>query len=267
MAEKQFLEDELLIAHGTYTHTDIEQIGAIRQRFLSAGESSLTLDERIKLANYAYLTETSIDPHGFTSFKAEGILQKISVEIVKGIDGESEELRNKMGYPYHRCGSPSPFNIPEGFELNPESRYIDVGCGFGEVAIEVFKQVGCETYMLDPNVKNIRWAYKKLLEAGLAGNSKIKVVVSTVQDANLPLAYFDRAYLGRTIALENDKTTKEIQEGTVRLIRNDGVIAIVHIPNGKVVPASDMRTDAGITERYVNDKLGYKIQLFTVKRE
>lgn len=269
MAEKKFLDEQLLITHGTYTAQEIINIKEVKQRFLAQGESSLTLDERIRLANYAYLTETSFHEElRSRSFhiKNEGIIRKLSDEIVEGIDGESNELRTKMGYHYAPCASPSPSDISAGFELSPEHKYIDVGCGHGTVAIDVFKQVGCETYMLDPNVRNIRWAYKKLLEAGLAGNPKIKVAVSTVQDANLPLAYFDRAFLGRTIALENYKTTKEIQEACVRVIKDKGIIAIVHMPNGRVIPSQEMTADARLEESYCYNQQGYKFQLIKVQR-
>lgn len=227
---ENLLEKQALITHGTYTLAQIEELEDLKARALQEhGIAFLNFSDRLKLFNYLYLTGTFSDQ--YLSFDPTDWFRQCAddafMEVLQAAgDGESNRYQSLVGYKYAQ-GTVRPLDIGDEFSINPDHSLVDVGCGFAQGSIEAADQSRSPVYLVDPNVFNIRAVYEQLARKKLLGNSRVQVRLALVQDAGLPAASFDRAYLGNTTYFMGIEETRAVLQSVLPLLKGGGVAAII----------------------------------------
>lgn len=270
------MEDKTLIAHETYNMAEIENISGLLERAKTFnGLRRITLNDRIRLVNFLILKYTKTNREyssiewgplfeELRNYETFDALRRLICIIADGT--KIKGLRQKIGYKYC-CAPPTPSSVPD-FPIDQDHSYIDVGCGFGESSIDLYKEVGQRTTLVDPNAYNVRMVFHNLEKNGLLEDNRIKVKIGTIQGANLPPDEFDRAFLSNTLAFEPDDVVMKIIESTVRLIRKNGIIAILGMSvHGVRFPVDEIsrRTNKSLLSRIVKNTGGSPINLVRVQ--
>lgn len=229
VAESARLEFRHLITHGTYTST---QISTLQERATKAVPSE-NLEELLALTNFLMLTETTVDAHNSLWMPDDSLLlsclrnsSEVSELFSAIVDRNSHPLSMRIGYKYSPLGTDAPLKLGDNFPLGSDSNYLDVGSGFGVQGICVAETFGCPVTLVDPNAYNIRMTYHYLDMHGLLGDSRVQVKLSTIQETDLPLQSFDRAYLGCTPAAGDTELERVVLSRTLALLRPSGIIAL-----------------------------------------
>lgn len=130
--------------------------------------------------------------------------------------------------PYYAAHRPSYGNdvvdyLVDRFDLDEESRVLDLGCGAGQIAVPVAAHAG-HVVGVDPNERMLECAAQRATDAG---RENVEWVVGTDADLDEDFAPLDLTTMGRAFhRVDQDATLETLAEITV----TDGGVAILNDP-------------------------------------
>jgi demethylmenaquinone methyltransferase / 2-methoxy-6-polyprenyl-1,4-benzoquinol methylase len=148
----------------------------------------------------------------------------------------------------------------------PESRYLDVGCGTGDIALEILRQSpGSQVVGIDPSMGMLELGRTKVEAAGLSR------AISLMQGDVLGLGFEDDSFDGAisSFCIRNVTRRKEALQEIRRVVRPGGLLVIVELtePGGPimkplfriysriVMPAVTKVTSSVPAYRYLTDSM------------